>query len=508
MRRSIILTASVFWLAILALCFAGYGYHEFSKREFLENEKIWDDLGAVLELHRLLDERSAEIAVLSGPDSARKVQATRARLQQLHRRHQEQLAPLVTGGDAVAAQARKLSHDLKTLTAAEAGISNRADVSAAKGISAAHATAADQLVRLRRMLLDRTRRDMADRHAAFQGHAWPFALAAVVFTLLIGGTVVLLERRFLSPLQRLRASIHAALENRITVVDSAGATRAVKTLLDEWNETATLQRFQIDRARQRALRTKMSYTRMFAVLQEEVEQIQTAVHSGTWFQNAPDGKSRDANQQDVEQILSFLKEFAAYGLLPTAPELPPDEFTDVNHVLRDVVARGRSFLERKYLEVRYHAPDTSVSLDVHVEFEQMKRAFMNLLAFVYKATRPHTTLTFHLSPLETRHAELRVTFVSNASTADEIDFLLHRFRKTGSRGRIPAGLFLIQMGMGLPLVNHVIHQAGGTVHVMGGKDHQITVVCRLPIARAVRLPSHSENAGHAPAQENAPVSRE
>ena len=94
MRRSIVLTASVFWLAVLALCFAGYGYHEFSKREFLENEKVWDDLGAVLELHRLLDERSEEIAVLSGPDSARKVQATRARLQQLHRRHQDQLAPL------------------------------------------------------------------------------------------------------------------------------------------------------------------------------------------------------------------------------------------------------------------------------------------------------------------------------------------------------------------------------------------------------------------------------
>lgn len=160
---------------------------------------------------------------------------------------------------------------------------------------------------------------------------------------------------------------------------------------------------------------------------------------------------------------------------------------DLATVTADLAGAFRSLVEKAGLELRVESPPlTGLSEPVYVDREMWEKIVLNLLSNAFKFTFDGSiSVTVRaVRDGKTEAVELAVKDTGTGISAAELPRLFERFHRVdGARSRTYEG-----SGIGLALVQELVHLHGGTIRVESEEGAGTTFFVRLPVG-ASHLPA-------------------
>jgi signal transduction histidine kinase len=154
--------------------------------------------------------------------------------------------------------------------------------------------------------------------------------------------------------------------------------------------------------------------------------------------------------------------------------------TDLAALTSDLASAFRSLIEQAGLHLVVDCPP--LSEPVYIDREMWEKIVLNLLSNAFKFTFAGE-ITVALRQVE-RQAELVVRDTGTGIASDEVPRLFERFHRVqGARSRTHEG-----SGIGLALVQELVHLHGGTIEVESQLDIGTTIRVHLPLG-AAHLPA-------------------
>jgi signal transduction histidine kinase/DNA-binding NarL/FixJ family response regulator len=171
------------------------------------------------------------------------------------------------------------------------------------------------------------------------------------------------------------------------------------------------------------------------------------------------------------------------------------EPTDVAAFTRDLASAFRSLIEKAGMELIVDCPSLTGMTDaVFVDREMWEKIVLNLISNAFKHTFAGA-ITVTLRAVDGgAQVELAVRDTGTGIPASQLPHLFERFyRMEGARARTHEG-----SGIGLALVQELVHLHGGTIHAESREETGTTFFVRLPVGKA-HLPADRVRPHQAPA---------
>jgi PAS domain S-box-containing protein len=160
--------------------------------------------------------------------------------------------------------------------------------------------------------------------------------------------------------------------------------------------------------------------------------------------------------------------------------------TDLAALTRDLASAFRSLIERAGL--RFHVDCAALHAPVYVDRAHWEKVVFNLLSNAFKFTFQGEIAV----SLREEHGQavLRVRDTGTGIPARELPHLFERFHRVeGAQGRSYEGT-----GIGLALVQELVHLHAGTITVASQEGHGSTFIVHLPFGTAHLAPDHVRDA--------------
>jgi two-component system nitrogen regulation sensor histidine kinase NtrY len=171
--------------------------------------------------------------------------------------------------------------------------------------------------------------------------------------------------------------------------------------------------------------------------------------------------------QEVDGLRRLVDEFSRFARMPTISVKP----TDLNRLLEGIVGLYAESQPELALTADF-SPDLPVAL---IDPDQIKRAVLNLVENAVEAVRGAGEVIIQTRWVpETHRAEISVSDTGVGISNEDKEKLFLPYFSTKAAG----------MGLGLPIVNQIVMDHGGTIRVEDNSPKGARFVIELPLDRA------------------------